>query len=457
MTGIRPGGIVPSLLERTLSCAAARGLAVAWAEVFLKTGATRTVNLQPDGGVAWARTAEGGIALRVFLEDGAVGFAAACGPDPDDADALALVEAALGTARPLAIPHRPPVPSSGKGGDGRGLGIFDPRLHVATPADLEGILDHAASEALRTDPRVRRLDSASIAASSSEVRLANTAGFEGSYRQTLVHMSLGLVAGDAGNSIVVKQSRPARTLAAFSPALFGDETARLAATAFEGRPPGEGVLPALLAPAAAAELLRCFARGLTVPGPCAGASIGSRHLTIIDDGRLPGGCATAPFDGEGVATRRTPIVSRGIFGDTIHDLSSAPRCPGASSTGNGIRASFRDAPRRMPSNLFIAPGSEEPEELMTELGRLGGGIWIQAVRPPSAVRGDEGTFTALATGRWVVDGKPGAPIAGALVSWPVAELLHGVAGVGNDLTFGFMPGSYGAPSLLVKEMGVRAS
>ncbi|HEY3176345.1 MAG TPA: TldD/PmbA family protein [Candidatus Polarisedimenticolia bacterium] len=457
MNGVGPEDAASTILEESLRRGALRGLRVAWAEVFTKSGATRTVTLQADGSVVWGRTAEGGISLRVLLRDGATGFASACGPHPGEVAAAQLVDAALDAARSPASPHDPPDPPAGKGGDGRGLGIFDPRLHTSTPADLEGLLDDGATEALRTDPRVRRLDSASIAASSSEVRLANSAGFHGSYRQTLVHMSLGLVAGDAGGSIVVKRSRPARTLAAFSPALFGDETARLAATEFEGRPPGEGIFPALLGPAASAELLRCFARTLTVPAPRAGAEVGSRCLTIIDDGRLPGGCATAPFDGEGVATRRTPIVSRGAFAETIHDLASASRHPGGASTGNGIRASFRDAPRRMPSNLFIAPGSEEPEELMAELGRLGGGIWIQSVRPPSAVRGDESIFTVLATGRWVAGGKPGAPIAGALVSWPLADLLQGVLGAGNDLTFGFMPGSYGAPSLLVKEIGLRAS
>ena len=435
------------LLEMSLAAGAAS------AEVLIKTGAARAVRLDPGGSVSWTRTAEGGLALRLFLRDGSPGFASSCGPEPDQVALGQIVAAAFDAARApapgLALP-------SGRAGDGRGLGIFDARLHTATPADLEGLLDDAAAEALRADPRVRRLDSAGITASSSEVSLVNSAGLEGSYRQTLVHLSLGVVAGEGGSSVVVRRSRTARNLAGFSAALFGDETARLAVTALEGRPPADRVYPALIAPLAAAEILRAFARTLGPDGPAGPAIAGSRLLTIIDDGRMPGGIATAPFDGEGVATRRTTVASRGRYSETIHDLASAARCA-AASTGNGIRASFRDPPRRMPSNFFIAPGSDTPGDLLSELRD---GVWIQSLRPAPSVRralGEDGVLAALGTGLRVVDGRPAEAIAGVLVSWPIADLMAGIVGIGNDLTFGFPAGSFGSPSLLVKEIGLRAS
>lgn len=419
------------------------------AETLIKTGATRSVSLDPGGAVNWTRTAEGGIALRVILPGGGVGFASACGPPLHEAGLSPLVAAAMGAARGAASAVDLP---GGTGSDGRGLGIFDTRLHAASPADLEGMLDDAASEALRADPGVRRLESASIAASSSEVRLANSAGFEGAYRQTLVHLTLGVIAGEGASSVIVRRSRTARTLSSFSPALFGDETARLAAAATQGRPPAQGEFPALLSPAAAAEVLRQASRALTAPDRAAGDLVGSRRLTIIDDGRLPGGVATAPFDGEGVPTRRTTLVSQGRLSGAIHDLDSAARC-GAESTGNGVRPSFRDAPRRMPTNLFLAPGSDEPGDLIASMGD---GFWIQSLRPTPAVLTGASDFVGLASGRWVRDGRPGHAVAGALVTCPVRDLLEGVDGIGNDLTFGFPAGSFGAPSLLVRRVSVRA-
>lgn len=427
----------------------ARAAGAAQAEALIKTGATRAVGLDAAGRVTWTRTAEGGVALRAFMADGAMGFASACGPDEDGPRAGSLVRAAIEAARSpgprLTLPSCDPS-------DGRGLGIYDPRLNAATPADLEGMLDTAATEALRADPRVRRLDSAALSASSSEVWIRNSEGLSGSYRQTLVRLSLGVVAGDTGASVVLKRSRTARTLSAFSPALFGDETARLAAAVLEGRPPAEGTFPALLAPPAAAEALRLFARCLTPPGPGPGAEVGSRLLTIIDDGALPGGIASAPFDGEGIATRRTRVVSRGRFEDMIHDLASAARF-GASSTGNGGRVSFRDPPRRSTSNLFIAPGSDSPEDM---LDGLRPGIWAQTLRPTPAVINDEASFAAIAMGFWVEDGRPVAPVTGALLTCRLPDLLRGIVGLGNDLTFGLSSGSFGAPSLLVSALTVRS-
>ena len=56
------------LLEQAVSAGSTRGLA--WADVFIKSGATRAVSLLADGSVNWTRTAEGGIALQALAGDG---------------------------------------------------------------------------------------------------------------------------------------------------------------------------------------------------------------------------------------------------------------------------------------------------------------------------------------------------------------------------------------------------
>ncbi len=430
-----------------------RGRGALAAEAYVKMGERRGVELNADGVVSWTRSAEGGIGLRVLREGGAAGFASICGPRPGDEALDQLVLAAMDAARATGTVFA--LPGQGAARDGRGLGVFDPRLHAATPADLEGLLSDAARETLRTDPRVRRLDAASLIVSSTRVMIRNSEGFDGEYRQTIVHLSLGAVAQDAGRSIVVRQSRTARSLSAFSPALFGDQTARLAISALEGSAVPGCRVPVLLAPAAAAEILRHFARAVILPSASPGTQVASPRLTIIDDGHLPGGVATAPFDGEGVATRRTVVVSRGVLAGAIHDLRSAARAgsKGAASTGNGMRMSFREPPRRMTSNLFIAPGGDEPSELMAELRD---GIHVEALRPTTALRGDTSIFAGIATGRRIISGLPQEAVAGALLVAPLSDLLHGVTGVGNDLTFGFPGGSFAAPSLLVKEVEIRA-
>jgi PmbA protein len=200
-------------------------------------------------------------------------------------------------------------------------------------------------------------------------------------------------------------------------------------------------------------VLRLFARTLGPEGPAAGTPVGSVRLTLLDDGRLPGGVGTAPFDGEGVATRRTAIITRGVAGAALHDRASAAR-HGTSSTGNGVRSSFRDPPRRGTTNLFIAPGSDSPEDLLAGMGE---GLWIQSLRPTTALTPARGAVAALATGRHVRQGSAGAALAGALVLFRPGDLLAGIEKVGNDLTFGFPAGSFGSPSLLVAPVDVRGA
>ncbi len=426
-----------------------RARGVRRAEAFVKTGQARTVALDPAGRVSWTRTAEGGIGLRVFLDHGATGFASCCGVRLGDAALDHLVAAAVDAARAPDAVHALPREA---GGTGRGLGIFDPRLNAATPTDLEGLLDDAAREALRSDPRVRRLDGATLSASSSTVRLRNSEGFAGEYRQTLVHLAIGVVAEDAGRRARLRPSRTARNLSALSAVLFADHAARLAAATLEARAPRPGTFPAVLSPAAAVEVLRALARSIRDNHPAPGTPVASARLTVIDDGHLPGGTASAPFDGEGVPTRRTVVVSKGRFEAGIHDLASAAR-HGTVSTGNGVRMSFRDAPARANTNLFIVPGGDDPADLMAGVSD---GVRIDTLRPTRALRGNGATFTGIATGRRIVGGKTAEAMSGALLVVPLADLLQGVEGVGNDLTFGFPGGAFGAPSILVREVDLRA-
>ena len=434
---------------------AARRRGAARADVFIKTGSTRRVTRDASGNVAWTRTAEGGLGLRVFTEDGGRGFASSCGASFTAAAADQLAAAALDTCRGGGTSFDLPAPGShgaaGRAPDARGLGIFDPRLHTATPADLEGILDEIVEEALRADPRARRLDTASLSASSSEVTLANSSGLAGGYRQTLVHVSLGLSASDGARHSVLRRSRSARTLSSLSPRLFGDESARLTALLLEGRPPAAAGAPAVLSPSAAVTLLRALSRQLL---ECRGERAGAVHLgklSIVDDGRLPGGIATSPFDGEGSPTRRTPIVTHGAVAGALHDLESAARA-GAATTGNGVRTSFREPPRLQPTNFFIAPGGGSPQEL---LERLGAGVWIRMLRPTPALATDASLFCGLASGFVVRAGEPAEPFGGALVSGDLWGMLAGTMAAGNDLTFGFPGDAFGAPSLLLERVSLR--
>ena len=53
--------------------------------------------------------------------------------------------------------------------------------------------------------------------------------------------------------------------------------------------------------------------------------IASPLVTVVDDGRLPGGHGSRPFDAEGLATRRTTVIADGTLTNYLFDTYSARR------------------------------------------------------------------------------------------------------------------------------------
>ena len=81
-----------------------------------------------------------------------------------------------------------------------------------------------------------------------------------------------------------------------------------------------------------------------------GSRVGSELVTIVDDGRLPGKLGSSPFDGEGVATRRTPVFERGVLRTFLYDTYYARKL-GAASTGNSTGGGIG------PNNFYLEPGT----------------------------------------------------------------------------------------------------
>ncbi len=119
----------------------------------------------------------------------------------------------------------------------------------------------------------------------------------------------------------------------------------------------------LLAPDVASALLAALLPLLVGPAAVARVSalrdrrgrIGSERLTIIDNGRLPGGALECPVDGEGMPCRDTVLVEEGVFRQPLlawWQLDGA--APGAAS-GCSRRASWRGLPAPVPPTSTCVP------------------------------------------------------------------------------------------------------
>jgi PmbA protein len=174
-----------------------------------------------------------------------------------------------------------------------------------------------------------------------------------------------------------------------------------------------------------------------------GNRIGSDLVTVVDDGRVPGGLGSAPFDGEGVPTRRTPVFEGGVLRTFLYDTYYARKL-GAATTGNSTGGGIG------PSNFYLEPGPRTLAELVaaTPVGVLVMDTIGFATEHAS------GTYSRGARGFLIEGGELAYPIDEFTIAGRYTEMLAGVDAVANDLRF---DGPVVSPSFRVAEMTVSGN
>ncbi len=170
------------------------------------------------------------------------------------------------------------------------------------------------------------------------------------------------------------------------------------------------------------------------------------NITIIDDGTIPKGLGTAPFDGEGVPTQKRTIVDKGVLKEFMYNTIVASRA-GIKSTGNASRRGFRSLPGIGAHSFYIAAGETPPEEIIkaTPNGLLLKGVTGYGINPVN------GNFSGGVSGFWVENGKVVFPVKGLTIAGTAEEMLIGIDMLGNDLD---LNRSFTAPTIRIKEMQI---
>ncbi len=284
---------------------------------------------------------------------------------------------------------------------------------------------------------------------------ADTRGFSGSYSSASHSiMSTPLaVEGDA------KQRDYAfavnRTLSGLpEPEEIGREAGERALRRLGARPVETCEVPVIFEPRVAASLLRQLlqcASGYSIYRRSSylldqvGEVVAAPGVTVIDDGTLPGGLGSKPFDGEGQPTRRNVLVENGRLLRYLCDSYSARKL-GAASTGSASRAPG-GSPSVGATNLWLEPGNLAPEELLTstERGLLVTELIGFGFNP---VTGD---YSRGAAGFWIENGEIAHAVEEVTIAGNFADMLCGIDALGSDL---LCLGRVAAPSLRVARMTV---
>ena len=392
-----------------------------------------------------------GVGFRVLKGQG-MGFSFST--SLDDADLARMIDHALVGAQAQTPDehHGFPLPEAYPVIEG----MVDEELAAVPEADKVGRALELERRVLAADPRVKRVRKATYGESSYAVHLMNSLGVRGGYQGTSVSSSVSAVAEADGDSQMgwdfgfsscyagVDIEAIARTAAARAVGLLGARkgpTLRCPAV-LENHVAGD--ILEVLAPSFLAESV---GKGKSLLAGREGEQIVSPLLRIRDDGTLPGGMASTPFDGEGVPQRNTTLVEGGILQGFLYD-SYWGRRTGRASTGNAARGGVKSLPHVGVSNFFIENGPTLPAELLQGIDR---GVLITEVIGMHTANPISGDFSVGAAGFLVEGGSLSVPIKGIAIAGNILELFSNVEGVGNDLRFF---GAVGSPSLRVASLDV---
>ena len=89
-----------------------------------------------------------------------------------------------------------------------------------------------------------------------------------------------------------------------------------------------------------------------------GEKVASDDVTVIDDGTIPGLFGTSPFDDEGVPSRRTVVIERGVLKSYLLNTYAARKL-GMKTTGNASRGLTGNAGIGH-GNFFLEKGVQTP-------------------------------------------------------------------------------------------------
>jgi PmbA protein len=336
------------------------------------------------------------------------------------------------------------------------LDLYDPRLEEAALDEKIGLALRLEQSGREYDPRIRATESAAYRDSRYRVVVANSNGLLGAYKGANCSLNAVFVAGDEGGQETGFAFQYRLKLDQLDPEEVGRTAASKAVRMLGAKPISSRTVPVVMDPYVTVNFLGVLAssfsadavqKGRSLLAAKPGSQVGSAAATIVDDGVMAGGLASAPFDGEGVPCRRTVLVENGVLLGFLHNSYTAAKAQ-ESSTGNAARSSFRNTPGVGVSNLYLASGEAEPQALVAGVGR---GLYLTEVLGMHTANPVSGDFSVGAAGFLIENGEITAPVRGITAAGNILEWLATIEACGRDLTF---MGGMGAPTVLVGRMVV---
>ncbi len=336
------------------------------------------------------------------------------------------------------------------------LDLYYDDVYSLSTADRIDYARRAEKAALAVDTRIKNSDGGSFDVATGRKVLANSHGFVGEYQRSYCSVSAVPIAQDEnGNMQRDYWYSTSRTLTKLeSPEEVGRIAAERTLRRLGARKVKTAKVPIVFDRQTSKSLLDHIFEAVNGDAVYRNASyltgklgekVAGANITVVDDGTIPGGFGTSPFDGEGVPTRRTVVFENGVLKSYMLNTYTAKKLKLA-TTGNASRG-LAGTPGIGNGNFFLQPGTKTPEQIIGDIKEgllvtefLGFGV--------NLVTGD---FSRGASGIWIQDGKLTFPVEEITVAGNLRDMWNNVSEIGSDLEW---RGSIACPTLRIDGMTV---
>ena len=407
-----------------------------------------------DGDIESLSVAEvDGVGVRV-IADGRQGYAYAGSLEPS------VVAEVLAEARDNASFGAPDEfyglvePSDFAGIEAPVLDLWRDEL-LSVPTEQKVALALELEAAAKRDPRIRGVDSVGYGDAAVEAAIVSSVGVESFARRTVASCSASVMAGEGTETQTGYGFSVGRTLGDLDIDAAATDAIERTVRLLGARQPNSRRLPVILDPMVTRSLLGVIGSALGGESVLKGRSmfvdregeaVAGPDITLVDDPTLADAYGASTHDSEGVPTRRTELIGRGVLRGFLHNAYTARRA-GTRTTASAVRG-FKSTPGVGPRALHLLPGTRTPEAIMASVPEA---LYVQSVSGlHSGTNPVSGDFSVGATGLMVRGGAFAEPVREITIASTLQRMLHDVGAIGADLTW--LPGGGAGLTLLVGEM-----
>jgi len=336
------------------------------------------------------------------------------------------------------------------------LDLYHPDVYSLPGTERIAYARRAERAALDYDPRIKNSEGGSFDAATGRKILANSHGFVGEYQRSYCSIAAVPIAQtDSGSMQRDYWFSVARSLNRLdSPEHVGQIAAQRTIRRLGAKKVKTAQVPVVFDPLVAVSMLEHIFEGVNGDSVYRGASflagklgqkIGADHVNVIDDGTIPGGFGTAPFDGEGIPTRRTVVIENGVLRSYLLNTYTARKLD-LQTTANASRG-LAGTPGIGPGNYFLRPGMKTPQQI---IGGIKDGLYVTEFLGHGAnlVTGD---YSRGASGLWISGGELAYPVEEITVAGNLKEIFLNISEIGNDLEF---RGAVASPTIRIDGLTV---